>query len=139
MVFFLMFPPPPRSTLFPYTTLFRSRLLAERAQLAGRQHAARERAVHVLRAAVDDADRRGARGGEEQHADRMGDARDTLGDAARPLTHCHSRQLERDLTTTTAEGGIGRKSNGGGDDWSRSCRRGYDVPVSSVANMVELP
>src|SRR5699024_12570398 len=25
-VFFLMFPPPPRSTLFPYTTLFRSKV-----------------------------------------------------------------------------------------------------------------
>src|SRR5699024_12843687 len=24
LLFFLMFPPPPRSTLFPYTTLFRS-------------------------------------------------------------------------------------------------------------------
>src|SRR5438552_14432340 len=28
--FFLMIRPPPRSTLFPYTTLFRSRRLAER-------------------------------------------------------------------------------------------------------------
>src|SRR5207302_8951711 len=28
-LFFLMLPPPPRSTLFPYTTLFRSRLHLE--------------------------------------------------------------------------------------------------------------
>src|SRR5262249_56638079 len=26
LLFYLMFPPPPRSTLFPYTTLFRSQL-----------------------------------------------------------------------------------------------------------------
>src|SRR6516165_10235305 len=32
-IFFLMTPPPPRSTLFPYTTLFRSRLLALGADL----------------------------------------------------------------------------------------------------------
>src|SRR5690348_18211827 len=30
MVFFLMIPPPPRSTLFPYTTLFRSQSADDR-------------------------------------------------------------------------------------------------------------
>src|SRR5258708_30496309 len=34
MFFFLMIRRPPRSTLFPYTTLFRSGLLAEKAELA---------------------------------------------------------------------------------------------------------
>src|SRR5690242_21476549 len=29
-IFFLMIPPPPRSTLFPYTTLFRSKLALEK-------------------------------------------------------------------------------------------------------------
>src|SRR5947209_16096804 len=35
--FFLMLPRPPRSTLFPYTTLFRSEQLHERAEAGGRR------------------------------------------------------------------------------------------------------
>src|SRR2546429_5815984 len=37
--FFLMIRRPPRSTLFPYTTLFRSRALTEVAQVAGLREA----------------------------------------------------------------------------------------------------
>src|SRR2546421_9276331 len=37
--FFLMIRRPPRSTLFPYTTLFRSDVVATLAQCAGRLHA----------------------------------------------------------------------------------------------------
>src|SRR5262249_58470506 len=33
-LFFLMIPPPPRSTLFPYTTLFRSRVTRDRLRVA---------------------------------------------------------------------------------------------------------
>src|SRR5438034_3319697 len=36
MLFFLMIPPPPRSTLFPYTTLFRSPDRATSGSSAGR-------------------------------------------------------------------------------------------------------
>src|SRR3712207_6856985 len=39
-IFFLMIRRPPRSTLFPYTTLFRSRALVRRIHLAG-DHVAR--------------------------------------------------------------------------------------------------
>src|SRR5690349_23374192 len=35
MFFFLMIPPPPRSTLFPYTTLFRSSCFEQGDRLAG--------------------------------------------------------------------------------------------------------
>src|SRR5204863_6488946 len=44
-------------------------LLAERAQPAGRQHAAREGAVDVLRAAMDDAHGRRTRRREEEHTE----------------------------------------------------------------------
>src|SRR5438034_3881957 len=37
LLFFLMIPRPPRSTLFPYTTLFRSRQLAEKQEEIGKQ------------------------------------------------------------------------------------------------------
>src|SRR2546430_7175640 len=51
--FFLMIRRPPRSTLFPYTTLFRSRVSGERA--AGRG----DRRIHLLAAgAFDGADER---------------------------------------------------------------------------------
>src|SRR2546422_11545649 len=62
--FFLMIRRPPRSTLFPYTTLFRSRLIVELRIVRGhevRQHQRRHAggggdAPHVLhrRVAVDD-------------------------------------------------------------------------------------
>src|SRR3712207_9364350 len=41
--FFLMIRRPPRSTLFPYTTLFRSRLRLHRRWLGRRGHPARQR------------------------------------------------------------------------------------------------
>src|SRR5215467_15402912 len=44
--FFLMIRRPPRSTLFPYTTLFRPRVL----QRAGRRHRDRDARAHRLRA-----------------------------------------------------------------------------------------
>src|SRR5438034_11077366 len=37
LFFFLMIPRPPRSTLFPYTTLFRSRQLLDQGQLRRRR------------------------------------------------------------------------------------------------------
>src|SRR3712207_9191721 len=52
MIFFLMIRPPPRSTLFPYTTLFRSRAVAlaeERPGLYTAQAATRELGLHTLR------------------------------------------------------------------------------------------
>src|SRR5204862_8341905 len=53
--FFSMLPPPPRSTLFPYTTLFRSILqcclVLSRRELAGRLHR-REEAVLRLQPAA---------------------------------------------------------------------------------------
>src|SRR6266480_5662586 len=45
-LFFLMRPPPPRSTLFPYTTLFRSP-----AQAREQQRKPREQAIEIDRAA----------------------------------------------------------------------------------------
>src|SRR3712207_8583974 len=56
--FFLMIRRPPRSTLFPYTTLFRSQGAARRGRVAGhrevRRHAARAEPVRLLRPAVRD-------------------------------------------------------------------------------------
>src|SRR5207249_10301624 len=49
--FFLMLRRPPRSTLFPYTTLFRSGVAGAR-HLAGAQRLAREGALHRLAPAV---------------------------------------------------------------------------------------
>src|SRR3712207_8847238 len=52
MIFFLMIRPPPRSTLFPYTTLFRSRAVAlaeERPGLYTAQATTRELGLHTLR------------------------------------------------------------------------------------------
>src|SRR3712207_8129044 len=46
--FFLMIRRPPRSTLFPYTTLFRSRALAGRLLPAGRGGAAARRALPAV-------------------------------------------------------------------------------------------
>src|SRR5690242_20835678 len=51
--FFLMIRRPPRSTLFPYTTLFRSRL-DRRARLhAGQRAVRREQQCHALRVVAD--------------------------------------------------------------------------------------
>src|SRR5688500_19342933 len=38
LTFYVMIPPPPRSTLFPYTTLFRSRLLRRQRCPREREH-----------------------------------------------------------------------------------------------------
>src|SRR6266508_3142085 len=48
--FFLMIRPPPRSTLFPYTTLFRSKPLLHRPRIAGRVGHTQHRAVERLAA-----------------------------------------------------------------------------------------
>src|SRR3712207_7584781 len=48
-VFFLMIRRPPRSTLFPYTTLFRSRPLERRGRSPAPEPSARERARHPSR------------------------------------------------------------------------------------------
>src|SRR5438067_10191053 len=66
-----MIRPPPRSTLFPYTTLFRSR--------------ARDRGAHVLGAGEGDLARHGARGRiEYRQRPRAGAAGDP---AADPVLH----------------------------------------------------
>src|SRR5438046_8374549 len=44
-IFFLMLPPPPRSTLFPYTTLFRSIGAQPRARVHGEHARRRDSAV----------------------------------------------------------------------------------------------
>src|SRR5438067_5916412 len=45
---------PPRSTLFPYTTLFRSRLLVRRRRLQSRELALEQRRRHEVPAALRD-------------------------------------------------------------------------------------
>src|SRR3712207_6984346 len=45
MFFFLMIRRPPRSTLFPYTTLFRSVPVAEQSHRSGQENAADQRRV----------------------------------------------------------------------------------------------
>src|SRR3712207_8154908 len=55
-LFFLMIRPPPRSTLFPYSTLFRSRLLAAR-QPVHRRNRARD-PPSPLRALLHEGDER---------------------------------------------------------------------------------
>src|SRR3712207_7290327 len=52
VLFFLMIRRPPRSTLFPYTTLFRSRALSDKGDLDGAAAAYRE----ALRLRPDDPD-----------------------------------------------------------------------------------
>src|SRR5256885_17111254 len=51
--FFLMIRRPPRSTLFPYTTLFRSPLVADVHQLGGMTHAALPRHVRDVDEPLD--------------------------------------------------------------------------------------
>src|SRR5690349_21935356 len=51
---------PPRSTLFPYTTLFRSRRLAAQQQLAQRDHRVQRRA-QLVRHVGEKADRKSTR------------------------------------------------------------------------------
>src|SRR5256885_12190092 len=51
--FFLMIRRPPRSTLFPYTTLFRSDSLKAKIELAKQQVAASEARIGVAQQAVD--------------------------------------------------------------------------------------
>src|SRR3712207_7424996 len=63
-VFFLMIRRPPRSTLFPYTTLFRSRL-----PLAQRRHEPRPR--RAPQAAVDLCARRSGRGRGDRKSTRL--------------------------------------------------------------------
>src|SRR5947209_10086155 len=60
-VFFLMIRRPPRSTLFPYTTLFRSlcQLRVGRAWYSGRVASARDRVLTMR--AIDGADRKSTR------------------------------------------------------------------------------
>src|SRR5258707_15133220 len=52
-LFFLMIRRPPRSTLFPYTTLFRSALAAVHAP---QEHHSQQALAHALRAIRDSAD-----------------------------------------------------------------------------------
>src|SRR2546422_9877308 len=61
--FFLMIRRPPRSTLFPYTTLFRSLELREGARLAPGERDRRHARDRLLEVAVDaaDADRKSTR------------------------------------------------------------------------------
>src|SRR5206468_12756338 len=56
LFFFLMIPRPPRSTLFPYTTLFRSRAAAVAEERPARPDLERARHVHTaaVRAGADD-------------------------------------------------------------------------------------
>src|SRR2546429_2678026 len=54
LFFFLMIRRPPRSTLFPYTTLFRSHGLAAIAAVAGRVHIGMDGTLHgVLLSPID--------------------------------------------------------------------------------------
>src|SRR5215813_14284779 len=60
LFFFLMIRRPPRSTLFPYTTLFRSASVAHAVQLG--EHVLLQQVVHVEGAQlVDEADRKSTR------------------------------------------------------------------------------
>src|SRR5688572_31446681 len=63
-----MIPRPPRSTLFPYTTLFRSQ--REQALLQVREGRLRERPAHQAQVHRQD------QPGEEAHRDDVGDGRD---------------------------------------------------------------
>src|SRR6266851_10373272 len=64
--FFLMIRRPPRSTLFPYTTLFRSRIVSPLAQNDARP--VRERAVALGHGQPDQRPRRGVFGQAERKA-----------------------------------------------------------------------
>src|SRR2546430_10825715 len=63
MLFFLMIRRPPRSTLFPYTTLFRSR--ANRAFLRHRGAGMRQPSARTVGAFMDGGERCDRRGSEE--------------------------------------------------------------------------
>src|SRR2546422_5607514 len=76
ILFFLMIRRPPRSTLFPYTTLFRSQARARRARAAhsGLRRADRHgpsRHAPVLDAARGDRDRRHALPRSEEHTSEL--------------------------------------------------------------------
>src|SRR5437667_8216682 len=64
LVFFLMIRPPPRSTLFPYTTLFRSRELES---TSSRSHIRTTRCDHLWRSPAEQiaSESRGVRRSEE--------------------------------------------------------------------------
>src|SRR3712207_8568059 len=75
MFFFLMIRRPPRSTLFPYTTLFRSRAVRRKRDAVGRrgrrdQLDARE-ARRGLDGEVGDDEARGAGGRSEEHTSEL--------------------------------------------------------------------
>src|SRR5256885_16100689 len=77
--FFLMIRPPPRSTLFPYTTLFRSRhrdrLAAELLEDLRQRHFSRP--DHVVDALTARGDRLGQRAGDVFHVDQLQDRKST--------------------------------------------------------------
>src|SRR5947199_5476863 len=59
-VFFLMIRRPPRSTLFPYTTLFRSALAQERDRSENGRRARRDFVAHLFVHVEGDVEQRGA-------------------------------------------------------------------------------
>src|SRR5690349_22992562 len=88
---------PPRSTLFPYTTLFRSRAGDERRARDGRgRPRAGERASRAGRTRGSD---RGARGRSEEHTSELQSRRDLVcrlllekKKHTRRLTRCHKKR-----------------------------------------------
>src|SRR5690349_23191264 len=71
-----MIPRPPRSTLFPYTTLFRSR--ARRTWAASRRPRGADAAREAPEFAVHDAGAGGARGRSEEHTSELQSRRDLV-------------------------------------------------------------
>src|SRR3712207_8103646 len=69
--FFLMIRRPPRSTLFPYTTLFRSRRCARRHRPRAAGQVRQPTGVHVARGAREESRRRGGASLEDRKSTRL--------------------------------------------------------------------
>src|SRR5256885_6342084 len=88
-----MIRPPPRSTLFPYTTLFRSRAIPPPGRRARGLHARRVRALHPGRSPQVGRDREGFGGAGGLRRPPSGTSLDSAGCLDRKSTRLNSSHL----------------------------------------------